>query len=339
MSTPATVRKIGIACLLAVFATGCARKNSLMAPAVPPLIKHAVYSDKSNYTPPADYTADKKSYADAVASGKEPAAEQYRNQIAYGLRKIIDGQYGEFRARLLSGQGAIGVAGDAASLGLTAAATIAHLAATKGIYAALATAVTGLNLSIDKNYFQQQSYTAIAAAMDAARGEIWQQISSGLTKNITAYPLNAVEADLVQYLYAGSLPGGFAEIQKKVGAASNTQPPAAGGTGASAFKVSPPSLAFAATKVGVTSASQTITAQNSGSSTTNISVSIIGTNSGDFAADSTACGNALAAGGSCPINVTFTPTATGAREASVTVGTGSGGDIPQTIAVTGTGTP
>jgi hypothetical protein len=333
------ISKIVIVCAAAFIATGC-RKNSLMLPSVPPLITHGAYSEKSKYTEPDDYKHDRDRYKAAVEKSPpdEATAQQARNEIANGLRRIVDLQYGEFRGRLLAGHGAIAVAGDATVLGLTAAASIAHLAATKGIYAALASGVTGINLSIDKNYFEQQTYGALAVAMDTARTAIWQQISAGLAKSATSYPLNAVEADLVEYLFAGSLPGGFAEIQKQVGAAKNAQGPAAGGTVSSSLKLTPASLSFPATKVGAPSAAQEITVQNSGIIAINISVSMVGANKGDFAEDASVCGSSIAANATCKIQVTFKPTATGAREGSVTV-SASGGGAPQTVGLTGTGTP
>jgi hypothetical protein len=85
----------------------------------------------------------------------------------------------------------------------------------------LGTAVTGINLSVDKNVFAQQTYQVIALAMETRRTAIYTEISDGLAKkSVLEYPLTAVKRDLVLYLYAGSLPGGLQEIQKEAGAAS-----------------------------------------------------------------------------------------------------------------------
>src|SRR5205814_1730306 len=65
------------------------------------------------------------------------------------------------------------------------------------------------------------------------------------------------------------------------------------------------------------------------------SVAIAGTNSGDFAQTNN-CGSSVAAAGSCTINVTFKPTATGTRTATVSVTDNATGS-PQTASLTGSG--
>ncbi len=82
---------------------------------------------------------------------------------------------------------------------------------------------------------------------------------------------------------------------------------------------SPFSLSFPGQTVGTPSASMTITLINTGSTAvTNLSVGLVGTSSGDFAQIND-CGTGLNASASCTITVTFTPSATGARSASVQV--------------------
>ena len=81
--------------------------------------------------------------------------------------------------------------------------------------------------------------------------------------------------------------------------------------------LSPAALTFASQSVGTTSGAQTITLSNTGTAALTItSVSVTGTNAGDFAETNT-CPASLAASANCTISVTFKPTATGARSASV----------------------
>jgi hypothetical protein len=125
-------------------------------------------------------------------------------------------------------------------------------------------------------------------------------------------------------------------------AAGSPQAVALSGTGVSAPAVtlSPTSLTFNYQQVATTSPSQPITLTNSGSAALTISsIGITGTNGGDFA-DTTTCPvspSTLAAGGSCTINVTFTPTGSGTRTASVSVNDDAAGS-PQAASLTGTGT-
>jgi hypothetical protein len=119
--------------------------------------------------------------------------------------------------------------------------------------------------------------------------------------------------------------------------ASSPQSVALTGTGTANAPVAmftPTSLNLGNQLVTTTSSpAQTITLKNSGNLTMHI-MSIAA--SGDFAQTNT-CGATLAAAASCTISVTFTPTATGARNGSVTVTDDANGS-PQIVVLTGTGT-
>ncbi len=102
------------------------------------------------------------------------------------------------------------------------------------------------------------------------------------------------------------------------------------GTGlGSEISISPTPLTFAA-QVGSTSAVQAITLTNSTPAILNIS-SIVA--SGDFA-QTTTCGSSVAVGASCAINVTFTPTVSGARSGAVTITSNASGS-PHTVSLNG----
>ena len=109
------------------------------------------------------------------------------------------------------------------------------------------------------------------------------------------------------------------------------------GTGvAPAVTLSATTVNFGNQGVGTSSAAQVIGLTNSGTATLNItSITITGANSGDFSQTNT-CGISVAAGANCNINATFKPTATGARNASVSVADSAAGS-PQTVALKGTG--
>lgn len=108
------------------------------------------------------------------------------------------------------------------------------------------------------------------------------------------------------------------------------------GSGSPAATFSPANLTFSSQAVGATSAAQTVTLTNSGSAMLTItSIALTGTNSGEFAQTNN-CGSSVNGGATCNINVTFTPSASGTRTASVSVTDNAGGS-PQTVGLTGTG--
>jgi hypothetical protein len=102
-------------------------------------------------------------------------------------------------------------------------------------------------------------------------------------------------------------------------------------------QLSPASVNFGNVPVGMMSQPQTITLTNIDTATLNLfGIGISGANYGDFA-ETTTCGSSLPSGASCAINVTFTPTAKGSRNADIDVNDNGGGN-PQRLPLTGTGT-
>jgi uncharacterized glyoxalase superfamily protein PhnB len=97
--------------------------------------------------------------------------------------------------------------------------------------------------------------------------------------------------------------------------------------------INPAGLSFAAQSINTTSPSQTVTIVNGDNAQTISSIVISGANAGDFV-NTTTCGPGLAVGASCTISVTFTPTASGIRKASVVI-TDSAPGSPHVVNLTG----
>lgn len=99
---------------------------------------------------------------------------------------------------------------------------------------------------------------------------------------------------------------------------------------------------FASQTVGTSSASQSVTVTNSGSAPLNFSAfTLTGTAAGDFVRGGTcATASPLAAAGTCTITVTFAPTATGARSATLTIASdASNGNAAVSLSGTATAAP
>jgi hypothetical protein len=109
------------------------------------------------------------------------------------------------------------------------------------------------------------------------------------------------------------------------------------GAGELPVALSPGTLAFGAETVGTTSAPKTETITNNQRVALDISsITISGADASNFTETGTTCGSTLAAGAKCTITVTFTPSATGARSATLDI-TDSALTSPQTAKLTGTG--
>jgi hypothetical protein len=101
--------------------------------------------------------------------------------------------------------------------------------------------------------------------------------------------------------------------------------------------LSPAGLTFAPQLLNTTSQPQTITLDNGDAPLTITSITITGTDAGDFAQNND-CGTSQPPGGKCTITVTFTPTAAGTRTASVEIVDSAPGS-PHMANLTGTGNP
>jgi Ca2+-binding RTX toxin-like protein len=134
------------------------------------------------------------------------------------------------------------------------------------------------------------------------------------------------------------------------GVAGSIQDVSLAGTGVvpqPAAGVTPASLTFASRNVGTTSPAQTVTLTNSGGAPLAISsITRIGANPGDFARPAGAAGGtcptaagSLAAGASCTVTTTFSPTAAGTRSATLRFTDNAGGvaGATQNVTLTGTG--
>lgn len=107
------------------------------------------------------------------------------------------------------------------------------------------------------------------------------------------------------------------------------------GTGLTSVSLTPASLGFGSHKVGTTSSIKTVTVTNLGKALTIQSITMGGANPGDFAQTNT-CGSSLAAGASCTISVTFTPTLAASRSATININD-SDPATPQQVTLSGTG--
>ncbi|HET9406602.1 MAG TPA: choice-of-anchor D domain-containing protein [Candidatus Sulfotelmatobacter sp.] len=101
--------------------------------------------------------------------------------------------------------------------------------------------------------------------------------------------------------------------------------------------VSPTSLTFTSQAIGTTSAAQTVTLTNTGTSPLEVlSISFSGTNASDFVQTNT-CGAPVAVGKACTISVSFKPTGDNSRIATLNISDNTP-NSPQKVSLSGTGT-
>jgi hypothetical protein len=152
-------------------------------------------------------------------------------------------------------------------------------------------------------------------------------VGSSCTVQIAFAP-TATGARTGQLALYANVPGGQATV-----ALSGT------GTTAAAIALTPLTLNFAAAIVNQTAPSQNITISNNGGTTATLSAPLFTGNTGDFALYANTCGATLAPSTSCTVTITFTPTVSGTRSAtlSVTDNAGTSSAATQTATLSGIG--
>jgi hypothetical protein len=96
--------------------------------------------------------------------------------------------------------------------------------------------------------------------------------------------------------------------------------------------------AFGGQRLGTTSAVRQVVLRNDGGAAMTVSgVAVGGANAGDFAIVKNGCATVAPNGGTCKVDVTLSPTATGARTATLSVADDAPGG-PHTVGLSGTGT-
>jgi uncharacterized repeat protein (TIGR01451 family) len=153
----------------------------------------------------------------------------------------------------------------------------------------------------------------------------------------TAQPVPPGQACAIQVTFSPTAPGvRTGTLTIKSNAASGPATVSLTGTGiAPAITVSPTSLQFGSVPVGTTSAPQTVTVGNAGSSPLTVKSAVT---SGPFAVSGDFCTSAgpIAPGGTCQIAVVFVPASTGPATGTLTISS-DGGTV--TVALSGNGSP
>ncbi len=103
------------------------------------------------------------------------------------------------------------------------------------------------------------------------------------------------------------------------------------------INVTPTTIDFGTVNTGSTSPAQAVTIQNQGDVSLSISsIALSGADAARFAISSNNCGSSVSAGGSCTVQLTFTPTAAGSRSALLVITSNDSDESTVNVALTGT---
>jgi hypothetical protein len=220
-----------LAVSIVIVCSGC--ENQGNRPALggankPALLKKAKTLSSFNYTDPTANNYYLAIYSNAVVADAtvsvtaDNAQRKVRNQILTDLKTTIDYNYHQFEDNLRNDRSVQELGADLATLGLTAASTVMGGAETKTILSAIATGVVGVNSSIDKDFFANNTVQALQLQMRAARAQAEINLRTGMTNSIVNYPLQSGIGDIVSYYYAGSLNDALIGIVQSSGSSAQT---------------------------------------------------------------------------------------------------------------------
>ena len=220
-------RRFSAVCLLALTASlsGCAGR--LERPRLPDVFVDPPPNNASNgaYTLTSfneDFTAYKAATQGPIPA--EPTATALRNKMVYGVMAEIDYVYHDYEIALFMDQSNFKVATDVLQLGLGMASTITNGARAKTVLSAVLTGFTGTTLSIDKNFFRQQTVQALVSSMQAGRDRTKAIIVQRMNnETVSTYPFQAARSDLATYFFAGTLPAALQQLSQTAAAHAEVQ--------------------------------------------------------------------------------------------------------------------
>ncbi|MGD0743783.1 MAG: hypothetical protein ABSA45_01375 [Verrucomicrobiota bacterium] len=197
------------ACLLSLCFTGCSTTR-----ASKPALINAARLPSFNYTSPraSNY------YLTVYDNAAPPEKVKTRNAILNDLMAMIDFNYHEFEDTLHSEKVLKNATADVVTMGLTAASTAVVGAETKTILSAIATGVVGVNASLDKNVFQNNTVEALELEMRSLRAQKERELIVGMADTDAHYPLQSGIRDVIAYYYAGSLTDAMLGLVERTGA-------------------------------------------------------------------------------------------------------------------------
>lgn len=157
-----------------------------------------------------------------------------RNQILQELIFLIDQNYSVFESKYYGSDASVNFAGDVVNLGLTGVSSVTGTAHLKSVLSAIATGTTGIKTSYEKNFYDQQTRSAVVQKMRAGRATQLALIQdqnhmkapvvcpaagcpaiAGVA--VTPYSLETGMSDIDTYFEAGTVIGALQAIATSAG--------------------------------------------------------------------------------------------------------------------------
>ncbi len=172
-----------------------------------------------------DYSNPQKTnFFRTVYNNTKPGDEQkaVRNRIIDELMSLIDQNYRNYEVALRTDKNVKDLGTTLASMGLTAAATVAGGEETKTILAAIATGVIGANSVVDKTIFKDFGIETLQFEMQRLRAERAKTIFAAKKQSVADYSLPQAIGDLLEYYNAGFVTRALTSMVVQAGKGAET---------------------------------------------------------------------------------------------------------------------
>jgi len=183
---------------------GCANVDNLYAP-------NSIFGIDQDIADMHQHYGTALAIKDYYAAGVE--SEQGRNEFIAGRLSLYNLEYLQFVSKFMLTKAQEESIFDLTATGLGLATTIAGAAQTKAILGAVTTALTGTRSSFDKNFFNEQTASALITQMNAQRKAALVPLLKGMKASIADYPLSSAIVDLDDYQSAGTIQGALEGVQ------------------------------------------------------------------------------------------------------------------------------
>jgi len=164
----------------------------------------------------------KYSKPEAIPTDPSKLTADQRNNIMEDLIFLIDVNYHQFESDLFLGRGLFDTTTDLAIIALGAAGALVDASGTQAILAAISSTIGGGRVSINKNFFREQSTNALISTMRATRKTKLKIIRDAETLTLSDYPISRALVDIVDYYNAGTIVGAFESIVSEAGQKERT---------------------------------------------------------------------------------------------------------------------
>jgi hypothetical protein len=175
------------------------------------------YAPKSSFSIAADIADFHQQFGTAASLNNYyahlPETKEGRNEFIAARLTLYNLEYLQFISQFQLTRAQAASAFDITTIGVNLAGSLVGSAATKSILAAIAAGLGQSRTSLEKNFYDTETTSALITAMNAQRKTALVPIVTGMNNDPSQYPLSSAIVDLEAYQQAGTIQGALQAVQ------------------------------------------------------------------------------------------------------------------------------